>query len=48
MQNSLIISGYSIRQDEEGRFCLNDLHKVSGNVKNINPQIGSEISKRLI
>jgi len=29
MQNSLIISDYSIRQDAEGRFCLNDLHKAA-------------------
>jgi hypothetical protein len=28
---TLAISGISIRQDSEGRFCLNDLHKSSGN-----------------
>ncbi len=27
---SLAISGTSIRQDSNGRFCLNDLHKASG------------------
>jgi hypothetical protein len=28
--NRLIIVGVSIRQDEEGRYCLNDLHKAAG------------------
>jgi hypothetical protein len=28
--NELIISNTSIRQDEHGRYCLNDLHKASG------------------
>jgi DNA-binding XRE family transcriptional regulator len=27
---ALIISDISIRQDEQGRYCLNDLHKASG------------------
>ena len=27
----LVIGDFSIRQDEEGRYCLNDLHKASGN-----------------
>ena len=27
----LTIGDYSIRQDEDGRYCLNDLHKASGN-----------------
>lgn len=27
----LIIGEFSIRQDEDGRYCLNDLHKASGN-----------------
>lgn len=26
----LTIGEFSIRQDEEGRYCLNDLHKASG------------------
>jgi len=26
----LVIGDFSIRQDEEGRYCLNDLHKASG------------------
>jgi hypothetical protein len=29
MHPQLIISDYSIRQDLEGRFCLNDLHKAA-------------------
>ena len=27
----LTIGDYSVRQDEDGRYCLNDLHKASGN-----------------
>ncbi|WOE40692.1 KilA-N domain-containing protein [Acinetobacter chinensis] len=27
----LVIGSFSIRQDEDGRYCLNDLHKASGN-----------------
>lgn len=27
--NALIIAGISVRQDAEGRFCLNDLHKAA-------------------
>jgi hypothetical protein len=27
---TLAISGITIHQDEQGRFCLNDLHKASG------------------
>jgi len=30
MTTSLTIASTSIRQDEHGRFCLNDLHKASG------------------
>ncbi len=28
--NELTISGVSVRQDEQGRFCLNDLHRAAG------------------
>jgi hypothetical protein len=34
---SLAISGTSIRQDSNGRFCLNDLHKASGGEKRHQP-----------
>lgn len=30
MNNVLTIANVSIRQDEEGRYCLNDLHKAAG------------------
>ena len=30
---SLVIGSFSIRQDEDGRYCLNDLHKASGDDK---------------
>lgn len=26
----LVIGDFTIRQDEDGRYCLNDLHKASG------------------
>ncbi len=29
----LVIGNFSIRQDEDGRYCLNDLHKASGGLK---------------
>ncbi|WP_110975124.1 KilA-N domain-containing protein [Acinetobacter sp. WCHAc060042] len=28
---ALVIGEFTIRQDEDGRYCLNDLHKASGN-----------------
>jgi hypothetical protein len=34
---SLAISGTSIRQDSNGRFCLNDLHKAAGAEKRHQP-----------
>jgi len=30
-QKSLVIADIGIRQDAEGRYCLNDLHKAAGN-----------------
>ena len=33
----LIIGDYSIRQDEEGRYCLHDLHKASGGAEKHQP-----------
>ena len=29
----LVIGEFSIRQDEDGRYCLNDLHNASGGLK---------------
>ncbi|HEX9080248.1 MAG TPA: KilA-N domain-containing protein [Desulfuromonadaceae bacterium] len=31
--NALTVTGVSIRQDEQGRYCLNDLHKAAGGAK---------------
>ena len=33
----LIIGDYSIRQDEDGRYCINDLHKASGGAEKHKP-----------
>jgi hypothetical protein len=34
---TLTIAGISIRQDAQGRFCLNDLHKAAGNLPKDQP-----------
>ena len=33
----LVIGEFTIRQDDEGRYCLNDLHKASGYDKKHQP-----------
>ncbi len=33
----LVIGDFSIRQDEEGRYCLHDLHKASGGAEKHQP-----------
>ncbi len=33
----IVIEGLTIRQDSEGRYCLNDLHKASGGKKTDQP-----------
>ncbi|VVD91427.1 hypothetical protein PHO31112_01641 [Pandoraea horticolens] len=30
---ALVLSGIGIRQDAEGRYCLNDLHRAAGGMK---------------
>ena len=38
MSTALTIASTSIRQDEHGRFCLNDLHKASGDEQKDRPK----------
>ena len=38
-ENSLIIAGIVIRQDADGRVCLNDCHRASGGDPNKRPQM---------
>ena len=33
----LSVAGVTIKQDAEGRFCLNDLHKAAGGEKRHQP-----------
>ena len=35
--NLIVIEGLTIRQDAEGRYCLNDLHKASGGEEKDSP-----------
>lgn len=35
--NSLVVAGVVIRQDADGRYCLNDLHRAAGGQANRRP-----------
>lgn len=41
----LVIGNFSIRQDEEGRYCINDLHKASGDLRKDRPSYFLENEK---
>lgn len=41
----LVIGEFSIRQDEDGRYCLNDLHKASGDSRKDRPSYFLENEK---
>lgn len=50
MQQIMKIDNLKIRTDEEGRFCLNDLHKAAGNEKRHSPSywLNNQQTKELI
>ena len=33
----LVIGDFSIRQDQDGRYCLNDLHRAGGDLRKDRP-----------
>jgi hypothetical protein len=37
--NTLVLATITIRQDAEGRYCLNDLHKASGSLDKDQPSM---------
>ena len=41
----LVIGDFQIRQDEDGRYCLNDLHKASGGEDRHKPKYWAAISQ---
>lgn len=43
----LVIGEFSIRQDENGRYCLNDLHKASGDLRKDRPSYFLENNKTI-
>lgn len=45
MTSTLAILGTTIRQDAEGRFCLNDCHKASGGENKNRPSIWADNSQ---
>jgi len=50
MHQMMKIDNLKIRTDEEGRFCLNDLHKAAGNEKRHSPSywLSNQQTKELI
>jgi hypothetical protein len=43
--SNLTIGGVHIRQDEAGRYCLNDLHKAAGGEQRYRPKYWLKPSK---
>jgi phage antirepressor YoqD-like protein len=50
MKGELIVAGVGIKQDSEGRYCLNDLHRAAGGEKKDGPSywLANEQTKKLI
>lgn len=39
MNQLLVIDGVSVRQDNSGRYCLNDLHRAAGGERRHEPSL---------
>lgn len=42
MNHALVVANTAIRQDAEGRYCLNDLHKAAGGENRHRPSMWLE------
>ncbi|HCL5287281.1 TPA: KilA-N domain-containing protein [Salmonella enterica] len=45
MNQLLVIDGVSVRRDQEGRYCLNDLHRAAGGEKRHQPSNWSSLAQ---
>ncbi|MEQ4898228.1 MULTISPECIES: KilA-N domain-containing protein [Proteus] len=45
MNGLIVIDGFQVRRDVAGRYCLNDLHRVSGGEKRHQPSNWSSLAQ---